>query len=205
MSHLRMFNQYFPPYKAAVDAGAGSLMTSFNVVDYIPATANRWLLDDILRQKWNFNGFIVTDYGSIGEMIKHGVGDLQSSAVMALKAGTDMDMCAEAYIKTLEKSLHEGSITVEDINKACRRVLEAKYILGLFKDPYKFCDSQRRAKDIYTAENRKVARDIAAQSFVLLKNDNNVLPLKKQGKVALIGPLANSKYNVPGTCNLSTP
>jgi len=203
MSHLRMFNQYFPPYKAAVDAGAGSLMTSFNVVDYIPATANRWLLDDILRQKWNFNGFIVTDYGSIGEMIKHGVGDLQSSAVMALKAGTDMDMCAEAYIKTLEKSLHEGSITVEDINKACRRVLEAKYILGLFKDPYKFCDSQRRAKDIYTAENRKVARDIAAQSFVLLKNDNNVLPLKKQGKVALIGPLANSKYNVPGTWSVA--
>jgi beta-glucosidase len=203
MSHLRMFNQYFPPYKAAVDAGAGSLMTSFNVVDYIPATANRWLLDDILRQKWNFNGFIVTDYGSIGEMIKHGVGDLQSSAVMALKAGTDMDMCAEAYIKTLEKSLNEGSITVEDINKACRRVLEAKYILGLFKDPYKFCDSQRRAKDIYTAENRKVARDIAAQSFVLLKNDNNVLPLKKQGKVALIGPLANSKYNVPGTWSVA--
>lgn len=203
MSHLRMFNQYFPPYKAAVDAGAGSLMTSFNVVDYIPATANRWLLNDILRQKWNFNGFIVTDYGSIGEMIKHGVGDLQSSAVMALKAGTDMDMCAEAYIKTLEKSLNEGSITVEDINKACRRVLEAKYILGLFKDPYKFCDSQRRAKDIYTAENRKVARDIAAQSFVLLKNDNNVLPLKKQGKVALIGPLANSKYNVPGTWSVA--
>ncbi len=203
MSHLRMFNQYFPPYKAAVDAGAGSLMTSFNVVDYIPATANRWLLDDILRQKWNFNGFIVTDYGSIGEMIKHGVGDLQSSAVMALKAGTDMDMCAEAYIKTLEKSLNEGSITVEDINKACRRVLEAKYILGLFKDPYKFCDSQRRAKDIYTAENRKVARDIAAESFVLLKNDNNVLPLKKQGKVALIGPLANSKYNVPGTWSVA--
>lgn len=203
MSHLRMFNQYFPPYKAAVDAGAGSLMTSFNVVDYIPATANRWLLDDILRQKWNFNGFIVTDYGSIGEMIKHGVGDLQSSAVMALKAGTDMDMCAEAYIKTLEKSLNEGSITVEDINKACRRVLEAKYILGLFKDPYKFCDSQRRAKDIYTAENRKVARDIAAQSFVLLKNDKNVLPLKKQGKVALIGPLANSKYNVPGTWSVA--
>ncbi len=198
MSHIRMFNQYFPPYKAAVEAGAGSVMTSFNVVDYIPATANHWLLDDILRKQWKFNGFVVTDYGSIKEMIKHGVGDLQSSAAMALKAGTDMDMCAEAYISTLEKSLNEGVITIEDINKACRRILEAKYKLGLFQNPYKFCDSKRRAKDIYTAENRAVARDVAAESFVLLKNNDNLLPLKKQGKIALIGPLANSKSNVPG-------
>ena len=123
MSHIRMYNQYFPPYKAAVEAGAGSLMTSFNVVDYIPATANSWLLDEVLRKQWNFGGFIVTDYGSIGEMIHHGMGDLQSSAIMALKAGTDMDMCAEAFTKTLEKSLNEGKITIADIDKAWWRDL----------------------------------------------------------------------------------
>jgi len=194
MSHIRMYNQYFPPYKAAVEAGAGSLMTSFNVVDYIPATANSWLLDQVLRKQWNFDGFIVTDYGSIGEMIHHGVGDLQSSAVMALKAGTDMDMCAEAFTKTLEKSLNEGKITIADIDKASRRILEAKYKLGLFQNPYKYCDKSRRSRDIYTPENREAARNLAAESFVLLKNENNLLPLKKQSKIALIGPLADTKY-----------
>lgn len=196
MSHLRMFNQYFPPYKAAVEAGAGSLMTSFNLVDYIPATANRWLLDDVLRKQWQFDGFVVTDYGAIAEMVSHGVGDLQTAAIQALQAGTDMDMCAEAYTKTLQQSLKEGRITMADIDKACRRMLEAKYKLGLFEDPYRYCDPKRRAKDIYTAENRWAARDLAAETFVLLKNNGNVLPLKKQGKIALIGPLADCKYNV---------
>lgn len=203
MSHIRMYNQYFPPYKAAVEAGAGSVMTSFNIVDYIPATANQWLLDDVLRKQWKFDGFVVTDYNSIKEMVKHGVGDLQSSAAMALKAGTDMDMCAEAYIGTLEKSLSEGLISMADIDNACRRMLEAKYKLGLFQNPYKYCDSKRRATDIYTAENCKAARDLAAESIVLLKNDNSTLPLKKQGKIALIGPLANSKFNVPGTWSVA--
>ena len=196
MSRVRMYNQYFPPYKAAVEAGAGSLMTSFNLVDYVPATANRWLLEDVLRRQWRFDGVVVTDYGAIGEMVKHGVGDLQSAAVQALKAGTDMDMCAEAYTKTLMQSLKEGRISMEDIDKACRRMLETKYKLGLFDDPYRYCDPTRRAKDIYTTENRKAARDLAAKTFVLLKNDNDVLPLKKQGKIALIGPLADCKYNV---------
>lgn len=196
MSRVRMYNQYFPPYKAAVEAGAGSLMTSFNLVDYVPATANHWLLEDVLRKQWKFDGFVVTDYGAIGEMVKHGVGDLQSAAVQALKAGTDMDMCAEAYTKTLKQSLKEGRISMEDIDKACRRMLEAKYKLGLFDDPYRYCDPTRRAKDIYTTENRKAARDLAAETIVLLKNDNDVLPLKKQGKIALIGPLADCKYNV---------
>jgi beta-glucosidase len=203
MSRIRMYNQFFPPYKAAVEAGAGSFMTSFNVVDYIPATANRWLLDDVLRKQWKFNGFIVTDYGSIKEMISHGVDDLQTSAAMALKAGTDMDMCAEAYISTLEKSLDEGVITIKDIDKACRRILEAKYKLGLFHNPYRYCDKTRRTRDIYTAENRRAACNLAAKSFVLLKNENNILPLKKQGKIALIGPLADSKYNVPGTWSVT--
>lgn len=196
MSHNRMYNQFFPPYEAAVKAGAGSLMTSFNVVDYVPATANRWLLEDVLRKQWNFDGFVVTDYGAIGEMTAHGIADVQTSAAMALGAGTDMDMCAEAYTSSLEKLLNEGKVTIEDIDKACRRILEAKYKLGLFHDPYRFCDRTRREHDIYTAENRQAARELAAKSFVLLKNEGNVLPLKKQGKIALIGPLADTRFIV---------
>lgn len=192
MSHLRMYNQYFPPYKAAVEAGAGSVMTSFNIVDYVPATANRWLIEDVLRGQWKYDGFVVTDYGSIGEMVSHGVGDLQTSAVQALKAGTDMDMCAEAFTKTLEQSLNEGRITMADIDRACRRMLEAKYKLGLFDAPFRYCDASRRAKDIYTAEHRKAACEMAAETFVLLKNEGGLLPLKKQGKIALVGPMADN-------------
>lgn len=202
MSRIRMYNQYFPPYKAAVEAGVGSVMTSFNLVDYVPATANKWLIDDVLRKQWKFDGFIVTDYGSIGEMVSHGLGDIQQSSLMALKAGTDMDMCSEAFTGTLEQSLREGKITMEEIDRACRRVLEAKYRLGLFADPYRHCDKTRRATDIYTAEHRQIARELAAETFVLLKNDG-VLPLKKQGTIALIGPLADSKNNIPGTWAVS--
>ena len=203
MSHIRMYNQFFPAYKAAVEAGAGSIMTSFNVVDYVPATANAWLLEDVLRNQWKFDGFVVTDYGAIQEMVAHGMGDIQESAQRALKAGTDMDMCAGAYLRTLEQSLNEGFITMEDLDKACRRILEAKYKLGLFQDPYLYCDASRRATDIYTAENRQVARDLAAESFVLLKNEDNLLPLQKQGTIALIGPLGDSKFNIPGTWSVA--
>ena len=206
MSHIRMYNQFFPPYEAAAKAGAGSVMTSFNIVDYIPATANKWLIDDVLRKQWGWNGFVVTDYGSIAEITKHGLGDLQQASVMALKAGTDMDMCAEGYIKTLEQSLKEGRVTMAEIDQACRRVLEAKYILGLFDNPYRFLDPKRHEKDIYTLEHRQAARQLAAESFVLLKNErikklNNerVLPLKKQGKIALIGPMADNRINMAGT------
>ena len=206
MSHIRMYNQFFPPYEAAAKAGAGSVMTSFNIVDYIPATANKWLIDDVLRKQWGWNGFVVTDYGSIGEITKHGLGDLQQASVMALKAGTDMDMCAEGYIKTLEQSLKEGKVTMAEIDQACRRVLEAKYILGLFDNPYRFLDPKRHEKDIYTLEHRQAARRLAAESFVLLKNErikklNNerVLPLKKQGRIALIGPMADNRINMAGT------
>lgn len=198
MSRIRMYNQYFPPYKAAVEAGVGSVMSSFNTVDYVPATANRWLLTDVLRKQWNFDGFVVTDYGAINEMINHGLGNQQQVAALALKAGTDMDMCSEAFTATLEKSFQEGKVTMADIDQACRRVLEAKYKLGLFADPYRYCDKTRRATDIYTAEHRQSARNLAAETFVLLKNDN-VLPLKKQGTIALIGPLADTKNNIPGS------
>ena len=198
MSRIRMYNQYFPPYKAAVEAGVGSVMSSFNTVDYVPATANKWLLTDVLRQQWKFDGFVVTDYGAINEMMNHGLGNQQQVAALALKAGTDMDMCSEAFTATLEKSLQEGKVTMEEIDQACRRVLEAKYKLGLFADPYRYCDKSRRATDIYTPEHRQAARNLASETFVLLKNDN-VLPLKKQGTIALIGPLANTKNNIPGS------
>ena len=198
MSHLRMFNQYFPPYKAAVDAGVSSVMSSFNLVDGQHATANRWLLTDVLRNKWKFDGFLVTDYGAIGEMQTHGFGELKHNSLLALKAGTDMDMCSNGFIGTLKESLLEGKVTEEEINTACRRVLEAKYKLGLFKDPYKYLNSRREKKYIYIKENREVARDIAAETFVLLRNEGNILPMKKEGKIALIGPLADTRDNLTG-------
>lgn len=199
MSRLRMYNEYFAPYKAAVEAGVGSVMTSFNLVDGIPATANAWLVNDVLRKQRGFDGFVVTDYASINEMTTHGVGDLATSSARALHAGTDMDMVAKGFIGTLEQSLANGQVTMADINQACRRVLEAKYKLGLFKDPYKYVRVKNRNQYVYTAANRKVARDLAAETFVLLKNENLVLPLKKQGKIALIGPLANDRANLCGT------
>lgn len=199
MSRLRMYNEYFAPYKAAVEAGVGSVMTSFNLVDGIPATANAWLVNDVLRKQWGFDGFVVTDYASIHEMATHGVGDLASSSARALRAGTDMDMVAKGFIGTLEQSLANGQVSMADINQACRRVLEAKYKLGLFKDPYKYVRVKNRNQYVYTAANRKAARDLAAETFVLLKNENQVLPLKKQGKIALIGPLASDRANLCGT------
>ena len=206
MSKVRMYNQYLPPYKAAVEAGVGSVMSSFNLIDGIPATASSWLLNDVLRKQWKFNGFVVTDYGSIGEMEAHGLGDLKSNSAMALKAGTDMDMCSQGFIKTLEQSVNDGSVSVSDIDTACRRVLEAKYKLGLFQDPYKYLDSKRRKKEIFTQQNRDEARKIAAETFVLLKNKDNVLPLKHSQKVALVGPLADSRINMAGTwCVAYTP
>lgn len=199
MSRLRMYNEYFVPYKAAVEAGVGSVMTSFNLVDGIPATANAWLVNDVLRKQWGFDGFVVTDYASINEMTTHGVGDLATSSARALRAGTDMDMVAKGFIGTLEQSLANGQVSMADINQACRRVLEAKYKLGLFKDPYKYVRVKNRNQYVYTAANRKAARDLAAETFVLLKNENHVLPLKKQGKIALIGPLASDRANLCGT------
>ena len=170
MSRLRMYNQYLPPYKAAAEAGAGSFMSSFNIVDGQHATANHWLLTEVLRDQWKFDGFVVTDYGSINEMGIWGFGDLKSNSAKALKAGTDMDMCANGFVGTLAQSLQDGTVTMADIDQACRRVLEAKWKLGLFDNPYRYLDSKRRAKDIYTAENRAASRRIATETFVLLKN-----------------------------------
>jgi beta-glucosidase len=199
MSRHSMYNDYFPPYKAAVEAGAGSVMTSFNVVDGIPATGNHWLLTELLRGQWDFNGFVVTDYTAVNEMINHGLGDLQHVSALALKAGTDMDMVGEGFLTTLKKSLDESRITLKDINLACQRVLEAKYKLGLFDDPYRYMNEERSKTEVMTLENLKTAREIAARTIVLLKNDKQILPLKKSGTIAVIGPLANSKSDMLGT------
>ena len=203
MSRIRMYNEYFPPYKAAIDAGVGSVMASFNEVDGIPATGNKWLLTDVLRNQWGFRGFVVTDYTGINEMIDHGMGDLQTASAMALKAGVDMDMVGEGLLTTLEKSLKEGKVTKAEIDMACRNVLVAKYKLGLFDDPYKYCDVTRVKKEVFTQENRNIARKTAAESFVLLKNEGNILPLKKSGSIALIGPMADAKENMTGTWSVA--
>ncbi|HEU4573863.1 MAG TPA: beta-glucosidase BglX [Chitinophagaceae bacterium] len=203
MSHIRMYNEYFPPYKAAVDAGVASVMTSFNEVDGIPATGNKWLLTDVLRKQWGFKGLVVTDYTSLNEMINHGMGDLQTVSALALNAGVDMDMVGEGFLTTLKKSLQQGKVTLKQIDDACRAVLEAKYKLGLFDDPYRYCNEQRAATEILSPQNRADAREIAAHSFVLLKNDNQLLPLAKKGTIAVIGPLADSKRNMLGTWSVA--
>jgi beta-glucosidase len=198
MSRIRMYNEYLPPYHAAVDAGAGSFMSSFNEVDGIPASGNRWLMTEVLRDQWGFKGFVVTDFTAINEMEEHGMGDLQAVSALALKAGIDMDMVGEGFLTTLETSLNQGKITQADIDLACRRILEAKYKLGLFDDPYRYCDVNRPKTDISTPEHKAAAREAATQTFVLLKNENQLLPLAKKGKIALIGPLASSRGNMAG-------
>lgn len=203
MSHLRMYNEYFAPYRAAVEAGVGSVMSSFNIVDGIPATANKWLLTDVLRDEWGFQGLLVTDYNSIAEMSIHGVAPLKEASVRALQAGTDMDMVSCGFLNTLEESLKEGKVTEAQIDAACCRVLEAKYKLGLFADPYKYCDTLRAEKELYTPEHRAVAREVAAETFVLLKNENHLLPLEEKGKIALIGPMADARNNMCGMWSMT--
>lgn len=203
MSRVRMFNEYLPPYQAAVNAGVGSVMASFNEVDGIPATGSKFLMTDVLRKMWKFNGFVVTDYTGINEMVDHGMGDLKTVSALAMNAGIDMDMVGEGLLTTLPQSIKEKKVTMQAIDQACRRILEAKYKLGLFEDPYRYCDLSRPAKDVFTPEHRAEARAIAAESFVLLKNANNVLPLSKTQKIALIGPLADAKENMPGTWSVA--
>ena len=209
MSRQRMFNDYMLPYQAGVEAGAGSVMASFNEVEGVPATANKWLMTDVLRGAWGFNGFVVTDFTGISEMIEHGIGDLQTVSARAINAGVDMDMVSEGFIGTLKKSVEEGKVSVETVNTACRRILEAKYKLGLFDNPYKYCDPKRPARDIFTKEHRAAARKIAGESFVLLKNEGlsptlaPVLPLSPTGTIAVIGPLANTRSNMPGTWSVA--
>ncbi|ATP57724.1 beta-glucosidase BglX [Pedobacter ginsengisoli] len=204
MSLDRMYNEYLPPYKAAVDAGAGSVMTSFNDINGVPATANKWLMTDLLRKQWGFKGFVVTDYTAINELIDHGLGDLQAVSALSLNAGVDMDMVGEGFLTTLKKSVQQGKVKTQQIDNACRLVLEAKYKLGLFEDPYRYCNEERAKSEILKPEHLQFAREAATQSFVLLKNDKQTLPLKKTGTVALIGPLANTGPNMPGTWSVNS-
>ncbi|WP_434547569.1 beta-glucosidase BglX, partial [Parapedobacter pyrenivorans] len=203
MSLHRMYNEYLPPYKAAIDAGAASVMTAFNDINGVPATANKWLMTDVLRNEWGFDGFVVTDYTAVNELIDHGLGNLQEVSALSLKAGVEMDMVGEGFLTTLKKSLDEGKVSEVDIDRACRLVLEAKYKLGLFEDPFRYCDEGRAETVILNPAHLAKAREAAAESFVLLKNDQQLLPLKKQGTVALIGPLGNTGSNMPGTWSVS--
>lgn len=203
MSRLRMFNDYLYPYQAAVEAGVATVMSSFNEVDNVPATANRWLLEDLLRKQWGFKGLVLTDYASINDLPRHGIGDPVSTTIRALEAGTDIDMEAYAYHYMLPEAVRNGRVPMALIDKACRRVLEAKYQLGLFENPYKYCDVTRPAKEFFTKENRAKSRQAAGESFVLLKNDSitlnpavpakPLLPLAKQGTIAVIGPHGNNR------------
>lgn len=212
MSRIRMYNEYFPPYKAAIDAGVGSVMASFNEIDGIPATANKWLMTDVLRKQWGFKGFVVTDYTAIMEMEYHGIGNMQTVSALALKAGIEMDMVSDGFLGTLKKSLDEGKVTIQEIDNAVRLILNAKYNLGLFHDPYRYCDEKRAKTEIFTTSNRNEARKIASQSLVLLKNapspfgraGEGILPLKKSGTIAVIGPLADAKENMAGTWSVAT-
>lgn len=203
MSHQKMYNEYFTGYKAAADAGAGSFMTSFNVVDDVPSSVNRWLMTDVLREQWGWNGFVVTDYTAINECIDHGVGDYHEVAVKSLHAGVDMDMVGEAFLSQTKSALENKELTMAEVDLACRRVLEAKYKLGLFEDPYKFCQEEKAAKVIRCEEHRAAARRISADSYVLLKNEGSILPLQRKGTIALVGPLGNTAANMPGTWSVA--
>ncbi|MDD4760090.1 MAG: beta-glucosidase BglX [Bacteroidaceae bacterium] len=199
MSRVTMYNYYLPPYKAAVDAGVGSVMSSFNVVDGVPATGNKWLLTNLLRSQWGFKGFVVSDANSICEMSIHGLGDNEDVSVLAMKAGLDMDLGGGGYANTLKKALQEKRVTMSEIDQACRRVLEAKYRLGLFKDPYTYTKNKNRQKDVLSPAHLSIAQQLADESIVLLKNTEHVLPLRPQGNVVVVGPMGNSRSELIGT------
>jgi beta-glucosidase len=202
LSRQEAMNGYMNPYKAACEAGAGSYMSSFNEFEGIPATMNEWLMDDVLRKSWGFDGFIVSDATAIAEEIKHGIGDLQEVSARSLQAGLDMDMNSDGFVGTLLQSVKEGRVKEDDIDRACRRILEAKYKLGLFEDPYRYLSEERYATEVYTPENLAFARKVAQECQVLLKNDG-VLPLRKGAKVAVVGPLAADGSSMSGTWSQS--
>ena len=199
MSLQRMYNEYLPPYKAAVQAGVGSVMSSFNDVNGIPATANKFLMTDLLRTQWGFNGFVATDYTAINELEAHGLGNDAQVSALAMKAGIDQDMVGEIFLNNLAQNLKDGSVTQAQIDQACRRVLEAKYRLGLFTDPYHGVSDKRAKATLMKKQYLADARDIARRSFVLLKNEKQTLPLKKTGTIALVGPLANRQRDLIGS------
>ena len=204
MSRQEMMNGYMRPYQEAVKAGASSFMTSFNEFEGIPATCNRYLLHDLLRTEWGFKGFVVTDATAIQEIQNHGLGDLQQASALALKAGVDMDMNSNGFVGTLKRSLAEGRVTMQDIDQACRRILEAKYKLGLFDNPYRYLNPTQKDQYVYTDETRAFARKAAQECQVLLKNDGHLLPLSKNARIALVGPLGNRGDDMQGSWSVSS-
>ncbi len=200
MSDRSLFEYYLPPYKAAVEAGAGSVMTSFNEINGIPSSANHWLLTGLLHNQWGFNGLVVTDYTGVTELMKHGVAaDSADAAQVAINAGVDMDMQSEAYLHNMKKLVESGKVSEATLNQSVKNVLIAKYRLGLFDDPYRYCNKEREKNEIMTPKARALARDFVAKSCVLLKNENQVLPIPAKVKsIAVIGPLANSKQDMLG-------
>jgi len=202
VSRRALYETYLPPFKAALDAGAATLMPSFNELDGIPASANKALLQEILRKEWNFKGLIISDYGAVGETINHGVSaDGKDAAEICLEAGTDLDMMSFLYVSQLGGLVKDGRVNMKTIDDAVRRVLKLKFDLGLFDDPYRYSNVARESKTIRSAENLRIARDVARKSIVLLKNENDLLPLSKtDGKsIAVIGPLGDSREDMNGS------
>jgi beta-glucosidase len=198
MSRLRMYNEYLPPYKAAVKAGAGSIMTSFNEIDGIPASGNKWLLTTLLRKEWGFDGLIASDYTAISEMIKHGMGDEKAVGALSLNAGMDMDMVSEIFLNYGVELVKTGKVSEAQVNMACRKVLEAKYKLGLFDDPFRYISEERNKQQIMSSDKLLLSKEAAIKSFVLLKNDNNILPLSGERKIAFIGPFVKDQRDLIG-------
>ncbi|WP_436416614.1 glycoside hydrolase family 3 N-terminal domain-containing protein [Petrimonas sp.] len=201
LSEHTLRNVYLPPYEAALKAGVGTFMASFNEINGVPATADRWLLTDVLRNEWGFNGFVVSDYTGVNELVPHGVAkDEKQAAELAVNAGVDMDMTGATYIKFLNESVKEGKVSEKTIDNAVRRILEMKFLLGLFDDPYRYLDESRAQQNTMTPEFMETARKAVASSVVLLKNEENILPISKEsGKtIALIGPLMNDSINLNG-------
>lgn len=199
MSKIRMFNEYLPPYKAALDAGVGSVMSSFNEIDGVPASGNKWLLTDLLRKQWDFKGFLVSDYTSINEMIQHGVGDENKVGELSLNAGLDMDMVGEVFLRHGVSLVKSGKVSQAQVDAACRRILEAKYKLGLFEDPYRYVHEDRPAKEMMSEDKLALSKEAAMKSMVLLKNQAQTLPLQSNKKIAFIGPLVKNQRDLIGS------
>ncbi len=203
-SRSTLHNVIFPPFKAALDAGVATFMNGFNEVDGIPATSNAYLQRDILKGKWGFEGFMVSDWGSIGEIVKHRqAADLKDASMLSAKAGSDMDMESYGYVNHLKDLVNEGKVKEELIDDAVRRILNVKYELGLFDDPYRYCNETREKEMIFAKDHLEAARDMAKKSIVLLKNDKGLLPLNRTKKVAVIGPMVEEKNSPLGNWRLA--
>jgi len=200
MSERVLRDTYLPAFKAAIDAGVKTFMMSFNEISGIPSTGSKFLIRDLLKGEWSFDGMVVSDYTGINEMVAHGFAtDDKNAGELAMNAGVDMDMVGGVYMNHLKKSYDEGKVTLAQIDDACKRILDVKYDLGLFEDPYRYSDEKREKATIYKPEFLEASLEVAKKSLVLLKNNNNVLPLKSSQKIAFVGPLVSDEYNIIGS------